>query len=397
MRTSLLCACVLALSCGAPPSPPLAVSSPPASAPDVDATKSAIARVLDDLHDAAAHADEARYFAHFAADGVFLGTDATERWELPAFRAFAHPYFAKGKAWTFRATRRAIALSADGRVAWFDEDLATEKLGPARGSGALVLVAGEWKIEQYNLAIVVPNDHFGAVRALLDRLAQGPSPAFGERYEKEHAVAVDHAKRGDFASAVQALRDLAVLAEAGPIVELYAVSLHYEQMLLRWLEGDLATAHAELDAYHAAYVRSGAMGNMAVSMAVGEQWSRAFVLGEMAHAAPPTLRAQALAAATRARAGYAERATAIGQQASVAALDAFFAVRAGDAKAALAAAMNPYTSTDVEPLHLYLVALAFDLGKDRARADATRARLRGLDDSIEKHVVLAKIARDAKP
>lgn len=396
MRTSLLCGCLLALSCSTPLPPPLAVSAPPVSALDVDATKSAIARVLDDLHDAAAHADEGRYFAHFAADGVFLGTDGTERWELPAFRAFAHPYFAKGKAWTFRATRRAIALSADGSVAWFDEDLATEKLGPARGSGVLVRVVGQWKIEQYNLTIVVPNDHFGAVHALLDRLAQGASAAFVERYDKGHAVAVGDAKRGDFASTEQALRELTVLAESGPMVEVRAVSLHYEQMLLRWLDGDLATAHAEIDAYHAAYIRSGAMGNMGVSMSVDEHWCRAFVLAEMVRTAPPTLRAQAFAAATRARSGYAERAGAIGQQASVAALDAFFAVRAQDAKAALAAATSPTTSTDDRPLHLYVFALAFDLGKDRTRAEATRARVRGLDDSIEKYVVLAKIDRDAK-
>jgi hypothetical protein len=51
----------------------------------------------------------------------------------------------------------------------------------------------------------------------------------------------------------------------------------------------------------------------------------------------------------------------------------------------------------VQPLHLYVFALAFGLGKDRARADATRARIRALDDSIEKHVVLAKMVRDAKP
>src|SRR5438270_12245619 len=95
-----------------------------------DAGQRAIQAELDDFHDAAARADEARYFAHFADDGVFLGTDATERWDVPAFRAYAHPRFASGKAWTFRATRRATALSPDGRLAWFDEDLATERLGP---------------------------------------------------------------------------------------------------------------------------------------------------------------------------------------------------------------------------------------------------------------------------
>ena len=39
-----------------------------------------IGAVLDDWHQAASVADEARYFGHFAPNGVFMGTDATERW-----------------------------------------------------------------------------------------------------------------------------------------------------------------------------------------------------------------------------------------------------------------------------------------------------------------------------
>src|SRR5260370_41840685 len=45
-------------------------------------------RVLDDWHAAAAAADEARYFAHFAPYGVFLGTGAAARRTVPARRAF---------------------------------------------------------------------------------------------------------------------------------------------------------------------------------------------------------------------------------------------------------------------------------------------------------------------
>jgi hypothetical protein len=126
-----------------------------------------IAAALDDFHDAAAHADEERYFAHFAPSGTFLGTDATERWDVAAFRAFAHPFFARGKAWTFRASRRAVVVR--GETAWFDEDLATDTLGPARGSGVLVLREGRWLLEQYVLSITVPNERFREVRELLER------------------------------------------------------------------------------------------------------------------------------------------------------------------------------------------------------------------------------------
>jgi hypothetical protein len=124
-----------------------------------------VARELDDLHDAAAHADEERYFAHFAPDAVFLGTDATERWDLPAFRSYAHPHFARGKGWSFRGVRRRIAVRDD--VAWFEEDLETQNLGPARGSGILIYTGGRWLVEQYVLSITVPNERFRDVRELL--------------------------------------------------------------------------------------------------------------------------------------------------------------------------------------------------------------------------------------
>ncbi len=127
----------------------------------------AVAALLDDWHDAAATADEARYFRHMADDSVFLGTDATERWSKAAFLAYAHPYFAKGKAWTFRATRRAVSFSADGRAAWFDEDLDTQNMGPCRGSGVLEKRGGAWLIVQYNLSLPIPNERMKDVKALL--------------------------------------------------------------------------------------------------------------------------------------------------------------------------------------------------------------------------------------
>jgi len=135
------------------------------AAPSGPPAEQAIASALDDFHDAAAKADEDRYFSHFAPGGVFLGTDATERWEVAAFRAYAHPYFAKGKAWSFRASRRVVTVRGD--LAWFDEDLVTQNLGPARGSGVLSLRNGKWLIDQYVLSITVPNDRFRAVHDLL--------------------------------------------------------------------------------------------------------------------------------------------------------------------------------------------------------------------------------------
>src|ERR1035441_3560008 len=84
-----------------------------------------VAAVLDDWHSAASVADEERYFAHFAPNGVFMGTDATERWTVSQFRDWARPHFQSKKAWSFKPRDRHIDFSADGRVAWFDEMLDT--------------------------------------------------------------------------------------------------------------------------------------------------------------------------------------------------------------------------------------------------------------------------------
>jgi hypothetical protein len=167
-----LVACVLATSaCAADvvPCPEAPRGRPPLVAPpavtDVEGATRDIGRVLDDWHDAAAKADEARYFSLLADDAIFMGTDATERWTKAAFLAYAHPHFEKGHAWTFRAVRRDVRVDAPSGLAWFDEDLDTVGLGPSRGSGVMRLVAGAWKIEHYDLAITVPNDRFDAAKA----------------------------------------------------------------------------------------------------------------------------------------------------------------------------------------------------------------------------------------
>lgn len=166
-----------------PQSPPpasasMVMSLPPASARTaagaVDAPTAPMTEdmtrasgTLERFHAAAAAADEVAYFALFAEGGVFLGTDGKERWTVPEFRAYAHPRFASGNAWSFRSTRR--DLSVRGDVAWFDEDLATPNLGPARGSGALLRDAhGDWKVVQYNLSIPIPNERFADVKTVIE-------------------------------------------------------------------------------------------------------------------------------------------------------------------------------------------------------------------------------------
>ena len=158
----------------------LAVAIPaisPAASNDDKSTEnpalSAINSVLDDWHRAAASADEEHYFRHLADESVFLGTDATERWNREAFRKYVHPHFSKGKGWTFKSVRRNVTISADGKIAWFDEDLKTQNLGPCRGSGVLVLDGNDWKIAQYNLTVPIPNDVFKEVKKIIEAALKG--------------------------------------------------------------------------------------------------------------------------------------------------------------------------------------------------------------------------------
>ena len=118
-----------------------------------------IETVLDKWHKAAYYD---HYFGLMTEEAVFIGTDATENWQLEAFKQFSKPYFDRGKAWSFEARERNIYLSADTQFAWFDELLETW-MGICRGSGVLTKASGEWKIAHYVLSATIPNDDMDEV------------------------------------------------------------------------------------------------------------------------------------------------------------------------------------------------------------------------------------------
>jgi hypothetical protein len=142
--------------------PLLAATSgcPVQAAPADDAKIAAISKLLDRLHADAAKADGGAYFGLFAKDAVFIGTDASERWTVEAFRAYALPLFAKGTGWTYTPRQRHVTLAQIpcGCVAWFDEILDSASYGTSRGTGVLTLTPAGWKIEQYALTFPIPND-----------------------------------------------------------------------------------------------------------------------------------------------------------------------------------------------------------------------------------------------
>lgn len=119
--------------------------------------KEEVAKVMDSWHQAAAKADFKAYFDLMDEESIFIGTDATERWDKPAFMAYAKPHFDKGKAWSFTSLERHINFSKNGKTAWLDELLDTQ-MKICRGSAVLELKNGKWFIKHYVLSMTVPND-----------------------------------------------------------------------------------------------------------------------------------------------------------------------------------------------------------------------------------------------
>ena len=127
-----------------------------AQIPILDARKE-IVKLLDEWHQAATDADAEKYFGSMTETSRFLGTDATERWTKAEFMAFAKDAFEHKRTWEFVPSERKLTVEKGLKYAWFDEQLDTW-MGPCRGSGVLVNDGEGWKIEQYNLTVLVPND-----------------------------------------------------------------------------------------------------------------------------------------------------------------------------------------------------------------------------------------------
>ena len=129
-------------------------------------TQAQLENTLDTWHQAAANADYETYFNLMTDTAVFIGTDATEVWDVTAFKAYSKPHFDKGRAWAFKAIDRNIYIdTTNASLAWFDEHLETQ-MGICRGSGILKKIEGSWKIQHYVLSIAVPNKNVSQLTEL---------------------------------------------------------------------------------------------------------------------------------------------------------------------------------------------------------------------------------------
>ena len=113
---------------------------------------------MDTWHRAAATADEDVFFGSMTADGIYIGTDASEYWHRDEMKAWSQKFFQRDSAWVFHPQQRHIYITDRGDLAWFDELLDTW-MGPCRASGVIERQKdNQWKLKHYHLSIAVPNE-----------------------------------------------------------------------------------------------------------------------------------------------------------------------------------------------------------------------------------------------
>jgi hypothetical protein len=134
---------------------------------------------VDRWHEDAAHARMA-YFDKIAKDGVYIGTDKSERWRRDAFKAWAEPYFKRKSAWAFKARRRNVYFSEDGSMIWFDELLDT-RMGICQASGVMRRKGDSFEIVHYQLSMAVPNEVGSQVTRLIRDFEEKDSWKGGQR------------------------------------------------------------------------------------------------------------------------------------------------------------------------------------------------------------------------
>jgi SnoaL-like domain len=131
----------------------------PAYAQNADADtefRNKVSAFIDEWHDDAAHSRPS-YFDKMAKDGVYIGTDKSERWTRDDFKHWAKRYFDRPSAWTFHPIKRNIAYTEDKSVIWFDEQLGTQ-MGVCQASGIIRNTKDGLRIEHYQLSLAVPNE-----------------------------------------------------------------------------------------------------------------------------------------------------------------------------------------------------------------------------------------------
>lgn len=120
-------------------------------------TISGLNQFMDQWHLAAAKADAEGFFGSMAVEGVYIGTDKTERWLRDELRDWSAAAFERESAWTFVSQERNWQILEEKELAICDELLQTW-MGPCRATAVLEKRKNTWQIIHYQLSVTIDND-----------------------------------------------------------------------------------------------------------------------------------------------------------------------------------------------------------------------------------------------
>ena len=141
---------------------------------DVDAAKTSITVVLDDLQKAMSRLDVDGYMKHLSDDGLFCGTDESEFWDKSGLIAIMTQSFPDSiQSMNFPLDKREIRLSSDGKSAMaIEQYLKTDMFGPRlpmRIDYHLIDNNGIWIIDLMTMNFVPYNEDLPTIiNALAD-------------------------------------------------------------------------------------------------------------------------------------------------------------------------------------------------------------------------------------
>lgn len=220
-----------------------------------------------------------------------------------------------------------------------------------------------------------------------------PPVDFATRFKSGYEDATRAATAGDLAKAQKTLE--ALVPDASEKTDSDAEFwLHNELTWIHWAEGDLQGALTEVDGAKGALSRSELDIPSKKKLALHEMWDRSYIDLEIAMAAPAENRDALYSKADDARNEYQELAIEENDKDGMAVLEAFFAVRKGDANHARTAAKRVDVTADHDLQDLYVIALALDLGGDATGAQNVRARICSGHEYLMKPLLLRQMAKE---
>ena len=116
-------------------------------------------------HQAAAEADADRFFGAMFEDGVYIGTDASERWLRDELREWAAFAFERESAWDFKVRERNWQILEGVYIC---DELLDTGMGLCRSTAVLRMGPEGIKIKHYQLSLTVPNELLEAFGELVN-------------------------------------------------------------------------------------------------------------------------------------------------------------------------------------------------------------------------------------